>query len=186
QDDDEDGVPNHRDNCPKVAGPADNQGCPAEEKQQVVMAGTELKILDRVYFGTGNARIQRRSHTLLRQVASVLKNQPGIKVVAIDGHSDSTGSADLNRRLSQARAEAVLKFLVDEGVEESRLTARGFGPDQPAESNDTAAGREANRRVEFQILEQDLVQRPVQQDDAEADTTDDTEADAAEDTDAAE
>jgi len=154
KDDDSDGVPNHRDNCPTVAGPADNQGCPAEQKQKVVMAGTELKILDKVFFNTGTARIQARSNELLDQVAAVLLSHPEITKVGVDGHSDSTGSAATNTRLSQQRAEAVVKYLVSKGVDESRLTARGFGPEKPAESNDTAAGRDANRRVEFQILEQ--------------------------------
>jgi len=71
----------------------------------------------------------------------------------VEGHTDSTGSARLNATLSQARAEAVTVFLVEHGIDRSRLVPRGFGPSRPLATNATRAGRETNRRVEFRVLE---------------------------------
>jgi len=67
----------------------------------------------------------------------------------IEGHTDATGSAEINQKLSAARAQAVLTFLKEMGVPEARMTAKGFGPDQPIAPNDTAEGRARNRRVEI-------------------------------------
>jgi outer membrane protein OmpA-like peptidoglycan-associated protein len=104
-----------------------------------------------VYFATGKSVIQPRSFPLLDQVAKVLREHPEIERIRIEGHTDDRGKADANRSLSQARAEAVQKYLVDKGVEAARLEAKGFGPDRPVTSNKTEKGRAANRRVEFVI-----------------------------------
>jgi outer membrane protein OmpA-like peptidoglycan-associated protein len=71
--------------------------------------------------------------------------------VTIEGHTDNRGRAAANRKLSAARSRAVKAYLVNKGVEASRLDTKGYGPDRPAADNKTAAGREANRRVEFTI-----------------------------------
>jgi outer membrane protein OmpA-like peptidoglycan-associated protein len=71
----------------------------------------------------------------------------------VSGHTDNQGSADLNRRLSTERAEAVKSYLEANGVAPERLEARGFGPDKPVADNRTAAGRSKNRRIEFRLLE---------------------------------
>jgi outer membrane protein OmpA-like peptidoglycan-associated protein len=104
-----------------------------------------------VYFDTGKARVARRSWPLLDDVAALLLAHPEIRQVVIEGHTDNQGGRSRNRALSQDRASAVKRYLVNRGVAPSRLTARGFGPDRPAGSNATEAGREANRRVEFTI-----------------------------------
>jgi outer membrane protein OmpA-like peptidoglycan-associated protein len=152
RDSDGDGVPDVQDNCPNVAGPADNHGCPAAEKQQVVISGTTLQILDRVHFATGKAKIEKRSFGLLDQVAAVLNGHPELAKVEVQGHTDSRGAVATNMTLSQARADAVTRYLVGKGIAPERLRARGYGPEQPVEKNDTPAGREANRRVEFKVL----------------------------------
>ncbi len=151
KDEDGDGVPDHVDNCPKEKGPADNQGCPKKQKQLVVITRERLEIKDKVYFATGKATLLPRSFKLLNQVASVLMLHPEIPRVQIEGHTDNRGSAELNRTLSQARAEAVRDYLAKQGVDAQRLGAKGFGPDRPAAPNATAKGRELNRRVEFTI-----------------------------------
>jgi outer membrane protein OmpA-like peptidoglycan-associated protein len=88
---------------------------------------------------------------------SVLKTHPDVARVQVEGHTDSTGSARLNTTLSQARAESVVAYLAAHGVERGRLEARGFGPSRPLATNVTRTGREANRRVEFRVLER----RPI-------------------------
>ena len=83
----------------------------------------------------------------------MLKTHPKVLKVQIDGHTDSRGNAAFNTRLSRLRADAVLRALAARGVEKSRLSARGLGPTQPIAPNNTAAGRELNRRVELSIIE---------------------------------
>jgi outer membrane protein OmpA-like peptidoglycan-associated protein len=151
-DQDKDGVADAFDNCPNEAGLASNQGCPAQQKQLVVITKTELKILDKVYFDTGKSSIQKRSYALLNQIAQVLTAHAEIKTVQVEGHTDNSGKAEANKALSSARAEAVRVYLVTRGVDGQRLNAVGFGQEKPQMPNDTAKGREANRRVEFNIM----------------------------------
>lgn len=150
KDTDGDGAPDHLDRCPKEAGPADNQGCPRVVVQR---EDKKVELREKVQFDTGKATIRPESDPLLDEIAETMKKHSEIKKVVIEGHSDSTGGAALNRRLSQARADAVMKALVSRGVEASRLSAKGFGPSRPVASNDTAEGREANRRVEISIAQ---------------------------------
>ena len=148
---DKDGTADEFDNCVSEPGPADNSGCPVAKKQLVMITVEKLVIKDKVYFDTGKATIQARSNALLDQVAAALQSHAGIKLVQVEGHTDNTGSAETNRTLSADRAKAVVAYLVKKGVAAERLKAVGFGPDQPAASNDTPAGREQNRRVEFNL-----------------------------------
>lgn len=151
---DKDGVADNFDNCVNEPGPADNQGCPAAKKQLVVITANKLMIKDKVYFDTNKATIQSRSNALLDQVAAVLVAHPEIASVQVEGHTDNTGDAAYNRTLSNDRAKAVVDYLVTKGVAAERLKPMGFGPDRPAEDNATPKGRDANRRVEFNILPQ--------------------------------
>jgi OOP family OmpA-OmpF porin len=82
----------------------------------------------------------------------VLNTRKEIFLIEIAGHTDNVGPADQNRALSQKRAEAVVKYLVDKGVDKSRLIAKGYGPDKPIADNKDAKGKQKNRRVEFVIL----------------------------------
>ncbi len=150
-DTDNDGLADHMDNCVTRAGPSENQGCPPKEKQLVVITQEKLQILDKVYFAPGKARIMPKSRILLNQIARVLKEHPEIEKVVIEGHTDSVGKPERNLKLSEDRANAVRTFLVKAGVAPERLDAKGFGDQNPIQPNDTADGREANRRVEFVI-----------------------------------
>jgi outer membrane protein OmpA-like peptidoglycan-associated protein len=94
------------------------------------------------------------SFTLLNQVAQVIKTHPEIKKLRVEGHTDSVGKPDANQRLSEARAKSVRDYLVKQGVGAERLESVGFGQTKPIAPNETARGREANRRVEFMIVEQ--------------------------------
>ncbi len=153
-DTDKDGVTDNVDNCVNEPGPAENQGCPAAKKQLVVITAEKLVIKDKVYFDTGKSTIQKRSNTLLDQVASILSGHAEIGLIQVEGHTDNTGDADFNRKLSTDRAQAVVDYLTGKGVAAARLKPMGFGPDRPADDNGTEKGRENNRRVEFNIVAQ--------------------------------
>ena len=146
---DEDGIVDRMDNCPDEPGPPENFGCP--ERQRVRITDDRLEILEKVFFRTNSDEIQSRSFPLLDNVATVLLSHPELTTIRIEGHTDSRGSHAHNMDLSQRRAESVMDYLLRQGVQPERLTARGFGPDQPIESNATRSGRAANRRVEFNL-----------------------------------
>lgn len=150
KDTDGDGVADHLDKCPAEAGTADNEGCP----RVVIQKETgKVELREKVMFDLGKTTIRPESATLLDEIATVLKEHPEIKRVVVEGHTDSTGSARVNNRLSQARAQSVVNALVERGVEKERLAAKGFGSSRPIDSNETPEGREANRRVEISIAE---------------------------------
>ena len=155
-DDDGDGIPDLSDKCPRepetINGNEDEDGCPDEGEARVHVTSTAIENLERIYFETGRDLIERRSWRLLRQVAAVLKANPGIQHCVIEGHTDDAGHPDKNVWLSARRAQAVLRFLVDRGVDAKRLIARGFGATRPLNDNKTNADRALNRRVEFRIV----------------------------------
>ena len=155
-DNDGDGIPDDKDKCPNepenINGFEDEDGCPDKGPvSKVKIVGDELIIMDKVFFDTNKATIQPRSFNLLDQVAATLKAHAELTRVSVEGHTDSKGPAAKNRKLSQARAESVVNYLVKHSVAATRLEAKGWGPDRPVEDNRTAKGREANRRVEFHI-----------------------------------
>ncbi len=151
RDTDGDEVVDRFDNCPKEKGEKSNQGCPKKDKQLVVITSEKLVILEKVFFATGKSRILPKSWPLLSQIARVMTEHPEIRKVRVEGHTDDKGKREQNLKLSQDRADAVKLFLTGKGVDASRLEARGFGPDQPADSNKMEKGRENNRRVEFVV-----------------------------------
>ena len=83
-----------------------------------------------------------------------MKANPTIKSLRVEGHTDNQGTPEYNQRLSDARANSVMAYLVKQGVEAGRVTAEGFGLTKPIATNDTDDGRQKNRRVEFHITEQ--------------------------------
>ena len=121
---------------------------------RVVLTASNIAIMDKVQFETGKAALLPASHALLDEVAKMLKDNPQVEIISVEGHTDSTGSPDFNRKLSQDRAESVAKYLSSKGVKAARMEPKGFGPDRPIADNETDPGREANRRVEFNILKQ--------------------------------
>jgi outer membrane protein OmpA-like peptidoglycan-associated protein len=102
-------------------------------------------------FETGKAIIQNSSFASLLELVNVLKKRPNYRI-QISGHTDNVGDAASNQRLSLARAEAVKKFLTDNGIEDARIIALGFGATRPVASNATEEGRAKNRRVELEVL----------------------------------
>jgi outer membrane protein OmpA-like peptidoglycan-associated protein len=102
-----------------------------------------------IYFDTGSDRIRPESTPTLKEIGTMLKDHPDLKL-AIEGHTDNVGSAAANQALSEKRAAAVRQFLIDSyQVDGARLVAKGLGATKPATGNDTAEGRQQNRRVEL-------------------------------------
>ena len=161
-DDDQDGVANKFDKCPGTpAGTTvDGSGCPLkvqapiETTKVVVVTDEDRKVvgeaIKNLEFDLGKATIKAKSYETLNRVAALLVQKNFSLKLA--GHTDNTGSAALNLRLSKDRAEAVKAYLVSQGANASRIEATGYGEDQPIVSNKTAAGRQQNRRVEFSLL----------------------------------
>lgn len=124
---------------------------PPAPPPRVAVGKERLELKDKVFFETGKADIRPESYGLLDEVATVLKNNPDVKHVVVEGHTDNRGAKALNTKLSANRAKAVRAYLVQKGVEPARLEAKGYGPSRPIADNKTAKGREENRRVEFVI-----------------------------------
>ncbi len=172
-DGDNDGVADYLDRCPNTPAGAqvnasgcpldgDNDGvvdaddaCPDTPAGQAVMsngcAKDQAVILRGVNFELNSAQLTMNAETILNGVAETLVSSPGFEV-ELQGHTDSTGSDSYNMNLSQNRAKSVKSYLVSSGVEANRLTARGYGEEQPIASNDTKVGRAENRRVELKVV----------------------------------
>ena len=153
---DNDGIPDVSDACPREPGmpskdPKTN-GCPQFIKR--VTGSTEIQILKQIQFDTAKATIKQNSFAILDEIVKLLTANPDIKRVSIEGHTDSRGALDMNNKLSQDRADSVMSYLSSHGIRSDRLEAHGYGPARPIETNDTDAGRQANRRVEFHITQQ--------------------------------
>jgi outer membrane protein OmpA-like peptidoglycan-associated protein len=151
-DNDKDTVPDTEDKCPNDPGPPDNNGCP-KKYEHIVVTQEKIELKQKIFFDTDKSTIQPRSFALLDEVGSVLRSRPTM-TVRIEGHTDSRGTRKHNMKLSADRAGSVRQHLVGLGIDPARMDAHGYGPDQPIETNKTAAGREKNRRVEFIITQQ--------------------------------
>lgn len=127
---------------------------PPPKPRRAKLVGKKIEISEKVMFEKAAATIKPDSHALLKDVADVLKQNRQVKKVRIEGHTDSDGGANYNKKLSQQRADSVKKFLVGLGIAESRLEAVGFGEKKPIADNKTPEGKEKNRRVEFNVIEQ--------------------------------
>jgi OOP family OmpA-OmpF porin len=150
-DKDGDGILDPNDRCedePEVFnGIDDTDGCPDELPEEVKKFEGVLK---GIYFDTGKSTIRSKSKPVLQKVVDLLEKYPELRV-EISGHTDSVGSAEDNVALSQARADAVKAWLVEKGIEESRVSTRGAGPNEPIADNKSKKGRAKNRRIEFKV-----------------------------------
>ena len=154
-DTDNDGVMDDVDRCktqPETKnGYMDADGCPDAAPKGVRVTDTEIVIEEKIYFETAKAIILPKSYSILNSVAQAMKDYDRISV-EVQGHTDSDGSASYNRKLSDQRANSVRQYLIDAGISEERLQAKGYGEDKPIDTNATAEGKERNRRVEFKIV----------------------------------
>jgi OmpA-OmpF porin, OOP family len=161
---DGDGVLDKDDECPDVPGTVENNGCP-EITVEVI---EELNEYSRtILFDLNKSSIRSESEETLQAIADIMKEYDNT-IFHIEGHTDSTGSDSYNEQLSRERAQAVKDFLVEAGIPSNRLTSEGYGESRPIASNNTAKGRQQNRRVEIS-LDKDKEMRGTQ---TEQDTTD--------------
>lgn len=149
---DDDGIVDENDACPDKPGSPNTDpkknGCPGLVK----LEGSKILILTPVNFATAKDTILPSSNSVLNAVAETLKTFPDIEQLSIEGHTDSKGKPAYNKDLSQRRANSVMRWLVEHGIDAGKLEAHGFGQEQPIDDNKTEAGRAKNRRVEFKII----------------------------------
>lgn len=187
---DGDGITDADDECPNEAGPAENNGCPWEDQdndgvldkddecidvpglvenngcpEPTVEVIEELNEYSRtILFDLNKATIRQESEETLQAIADIMMEYPNT-VFHIGGHTDSTGSETYNEKLSRERAESVREFLIGAGIPATRLTAEGYGEARPIASNNTAKGRQENRRVEIS-LDKEKVMKDTESPDA--------------------
>lgn len=163
-DTDNDGVVDEVDNCPNVVGAISNYGCPTNVNSQNPNSAESTRVIERIveveprlnflaqsiFFELNSAQIKGSSEVILGEIYALLNQFPNLPFV-IEGHTDSTGTAEYNRQLSQKRAQAVVNALVAKGIQKNNLIAIGLGESQPFAANTSAEGREKNRRVHIRV-----------------------------------
>jgi outer membrane protein OmpA-like peptidoglycan-associated protein len=152
-DNDKDGFPDAKDKCPNepetINNVKDDDGCP--DKGIVVLKEGELETLAPIFFASDRARVRHAFRPALNDIAAILISHPEIGRCAVEGHTDARGPADWNKKLSFERAKSVAAYLIAKGVDPARVVAIGQGDALPWATNQTEAGRAANRRVIFHI-----------------------------------
>ena len=108
-------------------------------------------VLNNVFFDFDKAILKPESFPELNRISELMKEKSGMQIT-ISGHTDATGPEQYNLGLSERRAKAVVKYLVEKGISNDRITTEYFGESKPTDTNDTKEGRQKNRRVEFRIL----------------------------------
>ncbi|CAM3822029.1 OmpA family protein [Flavobacterium cucumis] len=147
-DTDGDGVADKDDKCPTVAGSVANNGCPEVSDDAIKKLNDYAKT---ILFNSGKSTFQKQTMPVLQAITAILKEYPASKF-SIEGHTDSDGSDATNLKLSKDRAAAVKNYLVENGIDASRLTSEGFGESMPIDTNKTAKGKANNRRVEVKLV----------------------------------
>jgi outer membrane protein OmpA-like peptidoglycan-associated protein len=115
------------------------------------IAGGSKIVLNNLFFDSNKSKIRKDSYVELDKVLKFLKDRPDIKV-EVAGYTDNKGDDKSNIKLSEARSKAVMDYLVKKGIQNTRVTYKGYGKEDPVASNDTEEGRQMNRRVELKIL----------------------------------
>lgn len=113
--------------------------------------GIQMTFESGLLFDVGKASLGQETRANLNKFSEVLKNYPDTDIL-VEGHTDSTGSEESNLQLSKQRAQSVVNYLAGLGIDPRRFTIMGYGESQPIATNDTAGGRQANRRVEVAIM----------------------------------
>jgi outer membrane protein OmpA-like peptidoglycan-associated protein len=153
---DQDGITDAIDDCPKEPGVTSKisgqNGCPRFIRR--INGSADIEILKQVEFAFDSSNILPVSYPILDEVLRLLEVSPEITLVSIEGHTDNQGKVEYNQKLSEERAASVRAYLVQKGIAAARLTSLGYGMTKPLLSNDTEAGQQRNRRVEFKIKQQ--------------------------------
>jgi outer membrane protein OmpA-like peptidoglycan-associated protein len=159
-DDDADNLPDSEDRCPRGAettnGYEDEDGCPDElppGRLRIEWTGGEIRLRQRVYFPVNRVVIPPLFFPILTELASFLNEHPEIRQMRVEGHADDRGPRREGFSMSYRRAQAVLRFLVEHGVAESRLQAVGFGDLAPTDRAHDEVTRSRNRRIEFVVAD---------------------------------
>jgi len=147
-DTDADGVADKDDKCPEVKGTVANNGCPEVSDDAMNKLNEYAKT---ILFNSGKASFQKQTMPVLQSITAILKEYPTAKF-SLEGHTDNSGDAKFNLKLSQDRAAAVKNYLIENGVAADRLSSAGFGQTKPVDSNKTAKGKTNNRRVEVKLV----------------------------------
>ena len=137
------------DRAEEMNGERDDDGCP--DDVLVAVKGDQVHLIQKVTFSK-KGRLTKNSKKVVAALAKLLADDPSILQLRIEGHTSSKGKEKTNVRLSSKEAKAVVKRLIKEGVDATRLEAVGYGESRPVQSNRTRAGRAANRRIEVRIL----------------------------------
>lgn len=163
-DNDRDGIPDVRDKCPNTPenfnGYQDADGCPDRPPRKVVVVKTCPPIRVGIYFGRRSTRIPKAGRTILAEVVKVMKSNPRVRLVEVQGHADDYRDAKADKRLSLRRARAVWRYLTRKGVAKGRLVVRGYGRVRARPGARKPAQRKRNRRVTFKVLKQGKRKRP--------------------------
>lgn len=149
---------------PAPPPPPKEEPPPPPKPKRVEVTADKIVIREKIQFDLNKATIKSDSHELLGEIVDVFKENPHIKKVSIEGHTDDQGTDAYNVKLSDQRAKSVLDYLVSKGIDAKRLTSKGFGESKPIASNATEEGKEQNRRVEFIITEQEEVTKTYEVD----------------------
>ena len=145
-DEDADGIPDRDDKCPTIAGVPREGGCPARPCLSIV---TEVRILHRIEFAAGQSALLPSMFPILDDIAAFIKGSPQV-VVRVQGHCDSTE----NISIAASRELVVRSYIEKKGVDPKQLEHVTFGSTRPIDTNNTASGRQNNRRVDFEIVRQ--------------------------------
>ena len=148
-DTDGDGVLDKDDKCPNEAGVVANNGCPEVKPTEEVMK-TLNEYAKTILFDSGRASFKKETDQVLEAMVAIFKEYPQADF-SIEGHTDSVGAKSSNQKLSEKRANAVRDYLIANGISAERLSATGFGEENPIATNKTSKGRKENRRVEVKL-----------------------------------
>jgi outer membrane protein OmpA-like peptidoglycan-associated protein len=160
----------------EAAAPEPDQ--PKPKHKRVEVKEDRIDVSETIQFEFSSSRIAAESHEVLDELADAITSHPEIRKLRVEGHTDNSGDAPHNLRLSKKRAAAVVKYLVGKGVDANRLVAAGFGQTKPIAKNDTEEGRAQNRRVAFTILDRGGNAKTVDKAPSDDDTsTDDSSGD---------
>ncbi|MEM9878918.1 MAG: OmpA family protein [Pseudomonadota bacterium] len=127
---------------------------PTEAQQQIDLCQQRINSVmrsEKIRFKSASAEVLQQARPIIKSLADIAKECPTSRIV-ISGHTDASGDADENLALSKARAQAIVDLLIAQDIPENRLSAEGYGASRPIADNDTQAGRQANRRIEFRVL----------------------------------